>query len=344
MSQAFQYFSRHDLDGTCLQVMADDADGVAQVIAAEQTVAAAYRRTGRWRHRWVNLFILEDLSPLAREVAGARAGGAAGGGLESRPMVHVYNVTQSEESSLFVNRRAMRAEGHWGDDGALRGLLAHEHAHPLSETPTTRSARALQVVLAPAGRGEDRRVHAGIERVLDLLCRHGAQEVLATALACEVGFGPELEQLDLRAIGAARAALAGRVRLVAALDQQVENGGISAAASQVLLLAGDLEAHLPLALDIAGMRRSGAEAAAARLTSRLGEATAALHPAASSILEAAITRFRGLAPDLGGDAFATWCEGAVAPLVEAAVAAGVPLRPLLRAGDAGALPNSTWVS
>lgn len=149
MDRSVRHFSLHRLEGTELRVISDVDAGVIPIVRAEEEVIRGYSARAAWPHRWVTLFILRDLQPLVRlvpEGAGLPPGDTAA--LDHRPVVSVYDLADLTACHVFVNQQAMAKEGYWDDCLAVRGLLAHEHAHPLSENDATRASRSLEVELS----------------------------------------------------------------------------------------------------------------------------------------------------------------------------------------------------
>ena len=71
MSNAIEHFSRYRVNGTTLQVMADLQRDLDRLIREEQTVIRHYARFGHWPHKWINMFVFEDLQPLVAQIKGA---------------------------------------------------------------------------------------------------------------------------------------------------------------------------------------------------------------------------------------------------------------------------------
>jgi hypothetical protein len=184
MARTVRHFSLHRItgarpglgEGTELRVVADVEEGVLPLIEMETAVIRGYARQEHWPHRWVTLFVLEDLQPLVRQLRlgaapaslttlspalGHPPGGELAKGqplspesaaaLEYRPVVNVYDLADLTGCNIFANRRAMVEQGYWDDPLALRGLLAHEHAHPLAENETARASRRLKLELQDFG-------------------------------------------------------------------------------------------------------------------------------------------------------------------------------------------------
>ena len=153
MSNAIEHFSRCRVEDTTLQVMADLQRDLDRLIREEKSVIRHYVRLGNWPHKRVNMFVLENLQPLAAQIKGAtKLSSVIANDIDRRPMVNVYDAADLSECAVFVNRGALERDGVWNDDVALRALLAHEHGHPLAENETVQAARELSVEVKVEGR------------------------------------------------------------------------------------------------------------------------------------------------------------------------------------------------
>jgi len=147
MARTVRHFGLHRIASTELRVVSDVEDGVLPVVQQEEEIIRGYARYPSWPHRWVTLFVLQDLAPLARQLEGI--GGLPGPGLlpggtaflEQRPVVNIYDLADLDNCHVFVNQQRMERETYWRDSLAMRGLLAHEHAHPLAEPKTVPRGR-----------------------------------------------------------------------------------------------------------------------------------------------------------------------------------------------------------
>lgn len=154
MLRSIKHFSLHRIHSTELRVVSDVAEGVLPVIQAEESVVRKYTQSTDWPHRWITLFVLEDLQPLLRQLRqGARPASLAYArqnlstadvaALGERPVVNVYDLADLSTCNIFVNHREMMTQHYWEDAQAMRGLMAHEHAHPLAENEITRASRQI---------------------------------------------------------------------------------------------------------------------------------------------------------------------------------------------------------
>jgi len=305
MSRTVKHFSLHRISGvhpehgkgTELRVVADVEEGVLSLIEVETAVIRGYTRQEHWPHHWVTLFILEDLQPLVRQLrlgansssvtpSGPSLGHPAdigealiegqypapeeGADLNHRPVVNIYDLADLAGCNIFINRRAMVAEGYWDDPLAIQGLLAHEHAHPLAENETTRASRRLKFEISDLGFQIEKISGPGFQirnlgpKITSLLtflamklCLYAPRELFANEITIRDGFAEALSHLDLRNVDNASRSVAGREGLSRQLQQEVTQGSLTPAAADLLLLIGDLNGYLDLALEVAPFYRTG---------------------------------------------------------------------------------------
>lgn len=386
MTRTVKHFSLHRIAGTELRVVADVESGVLPVIQAEEAVIRGYARQKVWPHRWVTLFVLQDLQPLTRQLrSGAdpsglraealKAGGLSGstelteaasgrslppGGaaaLDHRPVVNVYDLADSAGCHIFVNRQAMAKEGYWDDPLAIRGLLAHEHAHPLADNETTRASRQLQVELSlepspsaayrPPGTGTEQavddwwwtadrqdKVHRLLTLLVDKLCVYAPRELFANEVTIQSGFGEALLHLDQRNVDNASHSVAGREDLRRQLQQEVTRGNLTPPAAELLLLIGDLKGYLDLALEVAPFCRTGRDAEAQGLETVLeAEVFPHIDPGVPQTYNALRDQYITLRADLTPAELMAWGEGVLSILAKVLVVKGLALQYRLRTGD-----------
>ena len=272
MSNAIEHFSRTRVENTTLQVMADTQRNLARLIREEESVIRHYVRLGAWPHKSVNMFVFEDLQPLVSQIKNAAVLPlVVAEDIDRRPMVNVYDAADLAECTVFVNRRALKAEGVWTDALALRALLAHEHAHPLAENDTVHAARELSVEVTAESRTAQAAIGGILHLLADRLCVHAPQEVFANEIAIRAGFGDALFHLDKATVEKARLGVAKRAALVQGLDKQVKDGKLGAAPAAALLLVGDLQAYLGFALETAPFLFAGHRHQADALEAALSE-------------------------------------------------------------------------
>jgi len=347
MARTVKHFSLHRIAGTELRVVADVEIGVLPVIQAEEAVIQAYAQQALWPHRWVTLFILQDLQPLVRQLRPGNdvpPGGATA--LDHRPVVNIYDLADPAGCHVFVNRQAMAKEGYWDDPLAMQGLLAHEHAHPLAENETTRSSRCLRVELwwkkeerltvSPPHQatGSPERVHRLLVLLADKLCLYAPREVFANEMTIHSGFGEALLHLNRRNVTNASRSVAGREDLRRQLEQESTQGNLAAAGADLLLLIGDLKGYLDLALEVAPFYRAGREAEAQGLETVLqAEVFPHLEPEVAQAYTALRERYVALGANLTLVELMAWGEEVLNILAEILAERGLILRYRLRMAD-----------
>jgi len=283
MARTVKHLSLHRIAGTELRVVADVEDGVLPIVEIEEAVIRKYVRQQPWPHQSVNLFVLEDLQPLVHQLKqqqpkGRRqeADSLQPAATSDMPVVNVYDLADLASCNVFVNRQVMVREGYWDDSLAVQGLLAHEHAHPLAENVTTRASRelALQVALeGPSLTGCSLELKDRLQRLLiglaTKLCLYAPREILANQITIASGFGDALLYLDRRNVTNASRSVMGRDELRRQLQQQVAQGSLTPTGSELVLLVGDMNSYLDLALEIAPFYRAGREGDARELEAML---------------------------------------------------------------------------
>ena len=325
MPRAIKHFDLHQVEGTDLRVVSDVESGVLAVIEAEDEVVRRYAARGFWRHDWVDLFILQDLQVLAEQLAGAGGGLPPGGtqALDRRPVVNAFDLRDLSGCHVFVNHKVMVEEGYWGDPAAVRALLAHEHAHPLSENPTVAASRALRLRSphAPAAEGQPSlNGRPSLEKLAaalaEKLCCYGPREVFANDLTVAAGCGDDLFHLDELVVAAAARDVVGRSALVDLLEADVAQGKLPRRNAGQALLLGDLRSCLDLAMEIAPFYRAGRPDQAAALEAILFEQ---VFPRLESPVEGTYRTVRDLYVELGADltgaALVAWAGRVLDPLL-----------------------------
>ena len=267
MAKHSRQVALHRIGLTELRVLSDVESDLAPLIEVEEEVIEKYAASPRWRQETVTLFVLRDLGPLIRQLSPDAALPPGGlGGLNQKPIVNVYDVNNPRSCHIFVNQSAMLKEGYWGDGELMEGLLAHEHAHPLSECETTRSARRLRADLSTeaarplfAPEERDPGWRTKVERLLillvDKLCLYAPREIFANDLTLASGFLAALLHLDKKNLANAIAGLRSRGQLQQMLQQEVEKGSLTPAGANLLLTIGDMKGYLDLALETAPLYR-----------------------------------------------------------------------------------------
>ena len=271
--------------------MVSDMDsGLSPFIEVEEEVVAKYATSPRWQQKSVTLFVLKDLEPLVRQLSEGAAGRASAdssslppGGLAilgHRPIVNVYDLEEPSSCHIFVNQEAMKKEGYWGDPEAVKALLAHEHAHPLSECETTRSARMLKTDLRTKstralfateeeGSGWQDKVDRLLVLLVEKLCLYAPREVFANDATIESSFSASLLHLDRKNVLNAAEGLRSRGALRQMLQDEAEKGTLTPAGADLLLAIADMKGYLDLAIETASFYRQGKVAEAQELEGML---------------------------------------------------------------------------
>lgn len=364
MARRVRHFSLHRIVGTELRVVSDVDAGVIPLIQAEEEVIRGYVERAVWPHRGVTLFILQDLQPLARHVprgAGLPPGGPTA--LEHRPVVNVYDLADPAICHVFVNQKAMTKEGYWDDRLAMRGLLAHEHAHPLAENDATRASRRLKVELSwrmeeamalgvaslkrgsQADPGEipastlrsgnvvalseqwQTRVDPLLALLVDTLCVYAPREIFANEVTIRSGFAAALLHLNQRNIVSAIRSLEDRPTLLRHLQEDVNKGTLPRPGIDLLMLIGDMKGYLDMALEVAPFYRAGREVEALELEAGLQAAVfPALEPEVAAAYQALRDQYIALPPDASTAVLIPWGQAVVQTLAVALQGKALDLR------------------
>lgn len=338
MSNAIEHFSRYRVENTTLQVMADLQRDLDRLIREEQSVIRHYIKLGNWPHKRVNMFVFENLQPLVAQIKSTtELSSVIANDIDRRPMVNVYDSADLAECAVFVNRGALERDGIWQDDVAIRALLAHEHGHPLAENETVRRARELSVAVVIESDGWKPAVGEVLHLLADRLCVHAPQEVFANEIAIQAGFGSALFHLDRGVIGKARLGVSKRPSLAQGLEQEVLERKLSADRAAALLLVGDLQAHLPFALEIAPFLRAARKEHAGALEAALIEGVLShLDPAAPPLYDKMRDHCLRLKTDFTSAEMMAWSNEALGFLADALGQRNLRVRfELARAGPRG---------
>ncbi|OGO05773.1 MAG: hypothetical protein A2Y73_07365 [Chloroflexi bacterium RBG_13_56_8] len=333
MSRSVTHFSLHRIAGTELRVVSDVVSGVLPVIEQEEMVIRRYAQLESWPHRWVTLFILQDLQPLIRQLGGGSEANFPPGGAEGlayRPVVNIYDLADPSGCHVFINRQAMEKESYWGDGLAVPALLAHEHAHPLAENDTTRAVRRLgvqietrieQSMLQSEAREEkiasdsadlSSRVYSLLSLLVDKLCLYAPRELFANEMTIRSGFGEGLTHLVKLNLANAVKGVTGREDLRHQLQTRVSRGNLTSAMADLLLLIGDLKGYLDLALDVVPFYRVGQEARARELEATLEVGVFPyLRPEVGQAYAELREEYIMLRPDLTVDQLKPWGRGVI---------------------------------
>ena len=332
--RAVKHVELHRIGNTELRVVSDVDMGETAIVQAEEAVIRDYQQGGTWPHQLVSLFILNNLQPLARQVPSSALppGGAAA--LDTRTVINLYDLANPHACHVFVNQQMMIKEGYWDDMLAVRGLLAHEHAHPLAENASTWASRGLTVDLTFDEKSTEQ--HARLEgllgRLVEQLCITSPREIFTNLLAITSGFDQAMLYLNQRNVANACTSMGGRTKLRDLLMHEVAQGVRPAASVGQLLLVGDLESYSGLAMELAPFDRAGQVAAARTLADPLEQALfPQLAPQFAPAFAAIRQHYRDLPSDLALHDLQTWSQH-VADIIVAAVAAqGLMLRCVVHA-------------
>lgn len=333
MGRTVKHFSLHRVADTELRIVSDVEAGVLPVIQAEEAVIRGYAERPFWPHRWVTLFILQDLQVLMRQLR-SRADLPPGGAmaLDHRPVVNIYDRADASTEyragpigcHIFVNKQVMEKEGYWDDPMAIRGLLAHEHGHPLAENETTRASRQLRSSISDCRSsilqiGDRKSTIENLLTVLaDKLCLYAPREIFANEVALDSGFEEALLHLDRREMDKAGRGVAGRDGLRRELQQEVSQGKLTPAGADALMLIGDMKGYLDLALEVVPFYRTGRESDARELEAILETGIFPhLEPEMPRVYAALRERYTALRADLTPAALVVWNEGVLDILSEA---------------------------
>lgn len=336
MGRAVKHVELHRIGTTELRVVSDVDTGVIAIVQAEEAVIRDYMQRGNWPHRQVSLFILNDLKPLARQVAGNALppGGAAA--LDTRTVINLYDLANPRACNVFVNQQMMLKEGYWDDMLAVRGLLAHEHAHPLAENASTWASRTLTIALTLDEKPTEQRVRLEglLARLVEQLCLTSPREIFTNLLAITSGFEPAMLHLNRRNVSNACKSLEGRVRLRELLMQNVALGNRPVSDVGQLLLAGDLESYCNLAMELAPFYRAGYFAGASELTSVLEqELFPRLEPQFGPAFAAIRRLYTDLPDDLSPAELRSWSQQVADIIVGALHEQGLAVRCVVRESD-----------
>jgi hypothetical protein len=304
MSGAAEGVSAFTVGATEVRIVTDCADDISAIVQAEERVVRRLVELGVWPHETVTLFVLDDLGPLVGQLARTHRMVADDLlRLPQRPMVNLYDPRHAMECFVFVNRQIMTAEGYWGDSLAAEGLLAHEHAHPLSEAPATAAARTFKV------EAEGPAALAPLAAQLGQTLSTGAvTELLANAFCLSTGFDEALKHLDRITLRRAVNNLPQRAELERRADAAVAAGTLPAEEHRPLLRLADAQVSLPFALEVIPFVQAGLSTEACELEALLvDDLMSRMAPEVTDIYRDLRARFLRLRPDWSGEAMAAWC-------------------------------------
>ncbi|MCX6054959.1 MAG: hypothetical protein NTZ74_08615 [Chloroflexi bacterium] len=275
MSRAINHFSITRINSVELRVVSDVREGALQVIQAEESVIQAYTRSAPWPHQWITLFILEDLQPLLRQFnqegilnifpfPGKNISTAELTTLSQRPVINIYDLADLSTCNIFVNQQEMMVQHYWEDPQAIRGLLAHEHAHPLAENEMTKTSRQINFHVSGGEFSTPQKKGVRLVKITQVLDSLGeklsllaSREILTNEMAIRYQFSEDLLHLNIRNMENTSISISDRAPLVQHLLHEVTQGDLTEKEMDLIILVGDLNSILPLALEIAPFYRAG---------------------------------------------------------------------------------------
>jgi len=156
------------------------------------------------------------------------------------------------------------------------------------------------------------------------LCLNAPREVLANELTIRSDFGDALLHLDRRNVANARRSLAGRDVLRKQLEHRVTQEGLSTSSADLLLLIGDMQGFLDLAIETAPFYRAGRESDGRELESVLeNDVFPLLAPEIGTAYSGLRERYLALKPDFTRQKLIAWGEGVLGILSEALLSKGL---------------------
>jgi hypothetical protein len=339
MPAQVRHVSLHRVANTELRVISDIERGVLPIIETEETVIEAYIHYGVWQHQWVSLFLLQNLEPLAAQLKERGDTPAdVGAALGDRPAVTLYDLADLSGCHLFVSERVVRRASYWDDMQAMYGLLAHEHAHPLSENDATRHSRRLRTeVTWEAGdsvqltetepKTMTTSVLGLIETLMHRLCINAPRELFANELTIRSGFGQELLHLDRRNLANAASSVRGRNMVQDGLRQQVSHSRLVEGMVESLLLLGDMHSYLDHTFEIAAFYRADSRDEGQELETVLRQDVLAdLDAQIATVFTSLLGAYLELVPEMTADEIRQWSNGVASLLVGNLNRRGLPIR------------------
>jgi hypothetical protein len=151
--------------------------------------------------------------------------------------------------------------------------------------------------------------------------------VLANGLAIRCGFGESLLYLDKRNASNAEESLAGREQVKDELAREAREGEITPECGRALLLIGDLQAYLELAIETASFIREGRDSDAHEIETVLTDRVLGrLTPGVDQAYAALRDHYTALDAEMSPPRLADWCLGAARILTRALAAEGVEVQ------------------
>jgi len=335
MSRNIRHFSLHRIGKTELRVVADFEDkGVLPIIEIEEKVIRDYIKHVDLPHQWVMLYILDDFEPLIRQLqSGVSPELLEPKGykltkdgitiLRTRPVVNLFDLSNLSGCNVFINRKAMLEKGYWNDQRTIEALLAHEHAHPLAENVTTEASRCL-LINFEVSRIQPPNLYPILKGLAEDLCILAPREIFTNQFAIENGFSEEIFYLNAQIFENAVKGVLSRDLFLKNIHQEVRSRKLSRKEADLLVIGGDLSAHLPLAMEIAPFYRSGFTTQAQKLERILDKQVfPKLDPIASPIFKSIQDEYLSLQDN--SQELTGWAERVLNPLVEGLSKKGLTL-------------------
>jgi len=307
--------------------MAEGGEPLPWLIEVEKRVIEQFVSQADWPHELVLMTVLDSLAPLAQQAQQLPTELPEGvETLADRVVVNVYDSADLSRCHLFINRPLMMQKGYWENAHRMQALLAHEHAHPLSENRTTHSSRQLrsQVNFVLEDAAEELKgtplwdkASCSLRDMLRTLSLYAPRELFANMMCLIAGIDEPLFALDQYHVRELVQSLEERETMQRRLRSSGDKGVSSDESVELLLLLADMESCLPLALEIVPFWRSGKEDYARALEASLeGDFFPHLGPEISSLYEHLCECYYRLQGDLNTDRFKGWMTQVLRPLAD----------------------------
>ena len=144
------------------------------------------------------------------------------------------------------------------------------------------------------------------------------REVLTNDLAISSGFADDMLCLNQRNVDNAKGSLIGREQVEDGVRRGIDAGELSRKAADALLVVGDMQGYLDMAIETAAFYRVGRESQARELERVLEkDVFPHLHPGMGDAYAGLRDRYVALQTDLSVAALTKWCEGVLGILSNA---------------------------
>jgi len=239
----------------------------------------------------------------------------------SRQLIQLVNDLL--DVSRIEAGKAMLEKGYWNDQRTIEALLAHEHAHPLAENVTTEASRCL-LINFEVSRIQPPNLYPILKGLAEDLCILAPREIFTNQFAIENGFSEEIFYLNAQIFENAVKGVLSRDLFLKKIHQEVRSRKLSRKEADLLVIGGDLSAHLPLAMEIAPFYRSGFTTQAQKLERILDKQVfPKLDPIASPIFKSIQDEYLSLQDN--SQELTGWAERVLNPLVEGLSKKGLTL-------------------